>query len=418
MSATGPLWRRVTLTLALLALVRVLTHIPAPGVDAAVVRACTPAGGGWTSLVNLVSGGALHQLSLLAVGVMPYVTASLSVQLLSSAVPALNRLKTSGASGAARLTRMTRALTLLLAAVQAWALVGTAAFSPATLFPGCHAPLLHETSLEARAMVAMAFVAGSAVTLWLGEQITARGIGNGVSLLLMTAMLAGLPAQLLVLAQHGGGLVAVVLVALVATVVLACHVESASVQVPLLYSTKAGGAGGTYFPVKVNPAGVVPVILAAASLSALHAASSALAGPSSWVAQQMAAAHTPLGAATYLLLVVAGTYGFLLVTVKPDQLSDSLAASGAFVPGLAPGSATSTYLDGIYTRLAGAGALYLCALAALPLAMFAATNGRLSMPLGGTGVLIVVVVATETVRAAQLARASASPPALIPTRSS
>ncbi|MEV4285440.1 preprotein translocase subunit SecY [Nonomuraea bangladeshensis] len=397
--------RKLLFTLAIVALFRLGQVVPAPGVDVAVVRACAgSASGGLFDLAQMLSGGAMLQLSVFALGVMPYVTASIVMQLLAVVVPRLEALRKEGQNGQARITQYTRYLTVALAVLNAGTVVALA--RGGGLLPGCPRPLLRDDGLLPSAVLVVTMVAGACVVMWLGELITGRGVGNGMSLLMFTQVVAVFPgymSKIFVLTPAGAVVMVVAGLFLVAAVIF---VEQAQRRVPIRYARPVGrrayGGGGSYIPLKVNQAGIVPVIFTS-SLLYLPALASPLLGDGAqgWVERNLAAGAHPLYMSVYALLVAAFAYFYVSITFNPDEVADGIRRHGGFVPGLRPGKPTARHLAYVLSRLTAPGAVYLAVLALLPLVAFAILRDpgtQQNFPFGGTSVLIMVGVGLETVK--------------------
>lgn len=395
--------RRLLITLGLLAAFRVGAGIPAPGVDAGALRACLEAvqGGGAVGVANLLSGGALLQLAVFALGVMPYITASIAVQMLGSTVGPVARLRQAGPEGQARLSQYTRFAAAALSGVQAAALAATVTYRPGTLYPGC-GPVVTDPGVPTLAVLALTLVAGSLLCVFLGELITAHGVGNGLSLLILASVVAALPGQVHQMASQvptaGWGLAGLGLLLLVAAVVF---VEQAAYRVPVVYATHTpptGAAGApVYLPLRLNQAGIVPAIIASAVLSlpvalAGEAGEGLLGQAASWLVDTTG----PVYLVAYAVVVAGFCFFQLASAYDPDRVADQLRHAGAFIPGLTPGDPTSDFLDRVTTRLTAAGAVYLVWVALLPALLLSATVGVGKVPLGGTTVLICVAVALAT----------------------
>ncbi|MGP3913866.1 preprotein translocase subunit SecY [Nonomuraea sp. 10N515B] len=398
--------KKLLFTLALIALFRLGQVMPSPGVDVAAVRECVgTASGGLFDLAQMLSGGAMLQLSVFALGVMPYITASIVMQLFAVMVPRLDTLRKEGQRGQAKITQYTRYLTVALALLNAGTVVALA--RAGQLLPGCARPLLRDDGLLSSAVIVLTMVAGACVVMWLGELITDRGIGNGMSLLMFTQVVAVFPgymSKIFVLTPVGAVVMTVAGLFLVAAVVF---VEQAQRRVPVQYAKRMVGRrmyGGssTYIPLKVNQAGIVPVIFTT-SLLYLPTLAAPLLGDEAgaWVAQNLTSGTHPLYMAGYVLLIVAFTYFYVSITFNPDEVADNMRRFGGFVPGIRPGRSTARYLAYVLSRLTAPGAAYLGALALLPLVAFAILKDpstQQNFPFGGTSVLIMVGVGLDTVK--------------------
>ncbi|MEV5499992.1 preprotein translocase subunit SecY [Nonomuraea fuscirosea] len=397
---------KLLFTLALIGLFRLGQVMPAPGVDVVAVRECAgSASGGLFDMVQLLSGGAMLHLSVFALGVMPYITASIVMQLLAVVVPRLDALRKEGSRGQAKITEYTRYLTVGLAVLNAGTVVTLA--RAGQLLPGCSRPLLRDDGLLAVAVIVVTMVAGTCAVMWLGELITERGIGNGMSLLMFTQVVAVFPAymsKIFVLSPFSFVVMILSGLVLVAAVVF---VEQAQRRVPVSYAKRMVGrrmygGRGTYIPMKVNQAGIVPVIFTS-SLLYLPTLAAPLLGPEAraWVELNLTAGSHPLYMTVYVLLIAAFAYFYVAITFNPVEVADNIRRYGGFVPGIRPGRPTAEYLAYVLSRLTAPGAVYLGVLALLPLVAFAILRDpgtQQNFPFGGTSVLIMVGVGLDTVK--------------------
>ncbi len=386
--------RRVLFTALILALYRLGSWMPAPGVDAQAIRDYFGNQGGTVlGLLNLFSGGALAQFSVFALGIMPYVTASIILQLLTVVIPQLEQLQKEGEAGTAKINQYTRYLTIALAAAQ------SAGY--AYLFQ-------RQAHLELNAgrlvLIVLTLTAGTALLMWMGELITKRGIGNGISLLIFASILASAPAG--ISAWLNGGPMEKLFFPLVAIGIILAVVfmQEGQRRIPIQYAKRMVGsrqtAGGTtYMPLRVNMAGVIPVIFAAAVMAfppTIGQFFPATQGPINRHFQPSSYTYLFLEAA----LIIIFTYFYTAVQFNPVDQADNLRKYGGYIPGIRPGAPTAQYLDRVLTRLTLPGSLYLAIIAVLPSVFinefgFSQATGR---ALGGTSVLIVVGVALDTMR--------------------
>jgi preprotein translocase subunit SecY len=403
-AGTAELRTKVLLTLSLILLFRIGAMLPAPGIDFAAIQSCidTADDDSFLTVVNLFSGGALGKVSLLALGVMPYITASIMMQLLQAVVPKLAAMKKDGGAEAAKLTQWTRYGTIGLAIVQAVGLVWAAQGTPSTIYQQCLTPITTATDLSGKLVLGSSLVVGALFVMWLGEQITERGIGNGVSLMMFASIAATLPSQLTTLGMSKGATALVIAgLALVALLTAIVFVEQGQRRIPVRYAkTNAVGVAASYTPFKVNMAGIVPIIYASSMLYAPVIASNLLGKDNSfgrWVEAYLVSGEHPVYYGIYLVLVVFFAFFQVSITHNPAEMSEKLASSGGYIPGIRPGQDTENYLGGVIGRLTTAGAGYLALVALLPLiALSSLGSGQL--PLGGTALLILVNVALETTR--------------------
>jgi preprotein translocase subunit SecY len=412
---TPDLRRKILFTLGIVAVYRLGATIPSPGVSYPLVQQCLEAAQGGEnssvySLINLFSGGALLQLSIFALGIMPYITASIIVQLLTVVIPRFEQLKKEGQSGQAKLTQYTRYLTIGLAILQATGIVALA--DRQQLFPNCPQDIIPDSSIFSLALIVVVMTAGTAVIMWLGEQVTERGIGNGMSLLIFASIAARIPAEGANILNNpeGGPLifagVCVFGLAIIASVVF---VEQGQRRIPVQYAKRMVGRrmyGGTstYLPLKVNQAGVIPVIFGS-SLLYLPDLVSRLAGTTGGPFQQFVQTYlvdqsNPVHIALYIGLIIFFTYFYVGITFNPDERADEMKKFGGFIPGIRPGRPTAEYLQYVLSRITLPGSLYLGVIAVLPNFFLGITGSgqNQNFPFGGTAVLIMVGVGLDTVK--------------------
>ena len=386
--------KRVIFTAMILALYRLGSWMPAPGVNSDQIQAYfSNKGGTVLGLLNLFSGNALSQFSLFALGIMPYVTASIILQLMTVVVPKLEQLQKEGEAGTAKINQYTRYLTVLLAALQS--------IGYAFLFK-------RQGALEANSgrmvLIVLTLVAGTTLLMWMGELITKRGVGNGISLLIFASILATAPAG--VRAWIDGGPMEKLFFPLIAlgVIVAVVFIQEGQRRIPIQYAKRMVGrrqtaGGSTYMPLRVNMAGVIPVIFAAAVMAFPPTIAQFFPATQSFVNS-----HFQPGNWLYLGLeagmIVIFTYFYTAVQFNPVDQADNLRKYGGYVPGIRPGPPTAQYLDRVLTRLTLPGAIYLAVIAILP-SIFIRYGGfsqATSRALGGTSVLIVVGVALDTMR--------------------
>ncbi len=385
---------RLLFTAAVLAIYRLGSWMPAPGVDSDAIRDYfSDRGGTILGLLNLFSGGALSQFAIFALGIMPYVTASIILQLMTVVVPRLEQLQKEGESGYAKINQYTRYLTIALAAAQ-----GT---GYAFLFR-------RSGALEANAgrmvLIILTLTAGTALLMWMGELITKRGVGNGISLLIFASILTGLPLgiQALIDAPPVQKLFFPVLaLAIVAAIVF---IQEGQRRIPIQYAKRMLGrrqtaGGSTYMPLRVNMAGVIPVIFAAALMAFPPTIGTYFPQTNGFVQEHFQPSDFwYVGMQAFLIVVF--TYFYTAVQFNPVDQADNLRKHGGYIPGIRPGPPTASYLDRVLTRLTLPGALYLAVVASLP-TLFVAQFGfsqAVSGALGGTSILIAVGVALDTMR--------------------
>ena len=404
---TPDLRRKLLFTLTMIGLYRLGSVVPGPGVSYVAIQACLEGvkDNSAYGLINLFSGGALLQLSIFALGIMPYITSSIIVQLLIVVIPRLEALKEEGQSGQAKLTQYTRYLTIALAVLQSTGIVALA--RSGNLIQGCQQKLIPDDSLFRIGVLVVTLTAGTAVIMWFGELITDRGVGNGMSVLIFTSIISSIPSQgARILNQPGGGFKLVVVLALALVVItLVVFVEQAQRRIPVQYAKRMIGRrmyGGTstYIPLKVNQAGVIPVIFASSLLYLPNLLRNVWgdAGFARFVDRYLVSGAHPIYLALYFGLIVFFTYFYVAITFNPVEVADNMKKYGGFIPGIRPGRATAEYLDYILSRITSFGALYLGLVAVLPLLLINLTAGPNTIPFGGTAVLIIVGVGLETVK--------------------
>lgn len=406
---TPDLRRKLLFTIGIMVAFRLGSFLPTPGVDYGNVQQCVAqmgSGNDLLGLVNLFSGGALLQLAVFALGIMPYITASIIVQLLRVVIPHFEALHKEGQSGTARLTQYTRYLTVGLAILQSTTIITVA--RNGLLFPGCTADVIPDGSVTTMLLMIVAMTAGTSIIMWLGELITERGIGNGMSLLIFTQIAATFPTAMWSIAGGENGIAKfiVVLAVIVVVVFLIVFVEQSQRRIPVQYAKrmvgrKMYGGTSTYIPIKLNMAGVIPVIFAS-SLLAIPGLISQFgdqnAGWVQWLALNVAPQDAPLNIALYILLIIFFAYFYTAITFNPEEVADNMKKYGGFIPGIRAGRPTAEYLDYVITRMTAPGSIYLAFVAMVPLFAFILLGVGTNIPFGGTSILIVVGVGTETVK--------------------
>jgi preprotein translocase subunit SecY len=397
--------RKLLFTAAMLLLYRLGAYIPAPGVDLASVESLEEnfSGNNILGFLNLFSGGSLQRLSLFALGIMPYITASIILQLLTVVVPSLERLQKEGEVGQQKITQYTRYLTVALAFAQS---VGYVLLFQSSSFTGAAvSPLGANAGFGTVFLVVISLTAGCTLLMWLGELITQRGIGNGISLMIFASIVSGLPTGIARWWDNPDQ-VFVVMMPFIALAVLVgiVFVQEGQRRIPVQYAKRIVGrrmttGGSTYLPLRVNMAGVIPVIFAA-SIMAFPPTIGQLLGQNQdnfWT--DFATFFNPNDWAYVVgevFFIIIFTYFYTAVTFNPVDQADNLKKYGGFIPGVRPGRPTAEYLDRILSRLTFPGALYLGAVAALPTILISQTSANFFF--GGTSILIVVGVALDTVK--------------------
>ena len=405
---TPDLRRKIFFTLSIMALFRFGSIVPTPGVSYENVQLCLNQAdnGGLFGLINLFSGGAHLQLSVFALGIMPYITASIIVQLLTVVIPRFETLKAEGQSGTAKLTQYTRYLTVGLSILQSTGLVAVAR-TPGRLFSGCSFPIIPDTTWPRIMTMVFVMTAGTAVIMWLGELITDRGVGNGMSILIFTSIAAQFPTQLWSIKLQKG-LFAFLFVTGVGILVVAAvvFVEQAQRRIPVQYAKRQVGRqsyGGTstYIPIKVNQAGVIPVIFAS-SLLYIPSLIVNFSGSSSkwavWIQQNLVTGDHPIYIIVYSAMIIFFTYFYVAITFNPDEVAENMKKYGGFIPGIRAGRPTAEYLQYVLSRITAPGALYLAFVAIIPIIALILFNATQNFPFGGTAILIVVGVGLDTAK--------------------
>jgi preprotein translocase subunit SecY len=405
---TPDLRKKILFTLGLLGLYRLGAVLPTPGVDYAAIQRCIDVvqDNSVYALINLFSGGALLQLSVFALGIMPYITASIILQLLTVVIPRLEMLKKDGQAGQAKITQYTRYVTIGLAVLQSTAILSLAR-TPGALFSGCNETIIPNQGVWVILVMVIVMTAGTAVVMWFGELITERGVGNGMSVLIFTAIIATIPAQFASILGSRGAFTFMITV-LVGLVVIAfvVFVEQAQRRIPVQYAKRMVGRrmyGGTstYIPLKVNMAGVIPVIFASSLLflpTLFVQLTGSQSGWAQWVQQNFGTGTGTWYLLTYFLLVIFFAYFYVSITFNPTDVADNMKKYGGFIPGIRAGKPTADYLDYVLTRLTAPGSLYLGLIAVLPVFAFGGLGVAQDFIFGGTSLLIMVGVGLDTVK--------------------
>lgn len=408
---TPDLRKKILFTLGLLAIYRLGSVLPTPGVDYAAIQRCIDVveDNSVYALINLFSGGALLQLSIFALGIMPYITASIILQLLTVVIPRLEVLKKDGQAGQAKITQYTRYVTIGLAVLQSTAILSLAR-TPGALFSGCNETIIPNDAVWVLLVMVIVMTAGTAVVMWFGELITERGVGNGMSVLIFTSIIAVIPAQFAsILGSRGAFTFTITLLVGLAVIAFVVFVEQAQRRVPVQYAKRMVGRrmyGGTstYIPLKVNMAGVIPVIFASSLLflpTLFVQLTGSQAGWAQWVQQNFGTGTGTWYLLTYFLLVVFFCYFYVSITFNPTDVADNMKKYGGFIPGIRAGKPTADYLDYVLTRLTAPGSLYLGLIAVLPVFAFGGLGVGQDFIFGGTSLLIMVGVGLDTVKQIQ-----------------
>lgn len=401
----GELWARLKFLFLAIVIYRIGTHIPVPGIDPEqVARMVEQNQGTILGMVNMFSGGAFERMSILALGIMPYISASIIMQMMTAVTPSLEAIKKEGEAGRRKISQYTRYLTVALAFVQAFVMVKGLS-GQGMAYPD-YSPL----SFYVIAVTSL--VTGAVFMMWLGEQITERGIGNGISMLIFAGIVAGLPSAInsAFESARNGDLHLLALLAIgfaaVAIVWFVVRMERGQRRITIQYARRqAGGraqgaAQTSHLPLKINMAGVIPVIFASSILlfpaSIAQWMGTASEGTAAEVFQNIAYAigpGQPLNFVVFAVLIIAFCFIYTAMMYNPKEVADNLKKGGAYIPGIRPGEQSAKYIDNVLTRLTVVGSIYIAAVALLP--QFLTANANIPVYVGGTSLLIVVVVVMD-----------------------
>ncbi|MDY6990578.1 MAG: preprotein translocase subunit SecY [Thermodesulfobacteriota bacterium] len=389
--------KRILYTFGLLMVYRIGCAVPTPGIDSdALAAQFARARGTLLGLFDMFSGGALERLSVFALGIMPYISASIILQLLTVVIPHLERLSKEGESGRKKITQYTRYGTIMLSIIQGFGISVGLEKMEVVAAPGW----------SFRLMTVLTLTAGTAFIMWLGEQITERGIGNGISLIIFAGIVARMPSaisntfQLMKTGEMGAFLVLIILVLMVAVVGIIIFVERGQRRIPVQYAKrivgrKMYGGQSTHLPLKINTSGVIPPIFASSIIMFPATIANFIDIP--WV-QSVAQAMTPSSIIynlVYVGFIVFFCFFYTAVTFNPVDVADNMKKYGGYIPGIRPGKRTADYIDRVLTRITFGGAIYVSAVCVLPTLMIAKFN--VPFYFGGTALLIVVGVAIDTI---------------------
>jgi preprotein translocase subunit SecY len=399
----GEIRNKVLFTGLILALYRLGAYIPAPGINAAAVKSVTNSlsGNGIFGLLNLFSGGGLGRIAIFALGIMPYITASIILQLLTVVVPSLEKLQKEGEVGQARITQYTRYLTVGLAFAQSIGYV----FLFRSFEKQAGVTLIANFNLAKVFLIVVSLTAGTVLLMWMGELITQRGIGNGISLLIFASIVARIPHGVQSWWTNPDQVFKVVMPFIVLGVVAAIvFVQEGQRRIPIQYAKRVIGrrmtqGGQTYLPLRVNMAGVIPVIFAASIMAIPPTIGQLLGQNRKGFATDLSSFFSPQGwhyVVGEAIFIILFTYFYTAVTFNPVDQADNLKKYGGFIPGVRPGRPTAEFLDRILARLTFPGALFLAAIAAFPTLLITQTNANFFF--GGTSILIVIGVALDTMK--------------------
>jgi preprotein translocase subunit SecY len=401
--------KRIFFTLALLAVYRIGIFVSAPGVDREALKQNMQAGqGGLLNLLNFFTGGAMEQASVFALGIMPYITSSIIMQLLVVVIPALERLQKEGDAGRRKVNQYTRYGTMGISAVQAIMLTGwlkSLSNSGDPVFNTEWAAAWGGSAIYLLNIVTL--TAGTAFIMWLGERITEKGIGNGISLIIFAGIVAGLPSAVY---QTFTGLregtyqlmeLVVLIIIMAATVAAIVFIERGQRRIPVQYAkrivgNKQYGGQATHLPLKVNTSGVIPPIFASSILMFPATASSLIDAEWMTTVQNALMPGTWLYQVVFIGMIIFFAFFYTAMTFNPVDVADNLKKFGGFVPGIRPGKATAEYIDHVLTRVTAGGAVYLAVVCVLPSLIQQGMSNQVPFYFGGTGLLIVVGVALDT----------------------
>ncbi|MDP9296394.1 MAG: preprotein translocase subunit SecY [Actinomycetota bacterium] len=398
--------KKILFALAIIAIYRFGSHVPVPVVDVRALQNQLNSGtqGGFLSFIDLFSGGALTRMAVFALGIMPYITSSIIMQLLVVVIPKLDQWQKQGEIGIKKINQATRYVTIALALLQSTGLVflfhsGSAALGGVDIFPAGTFDAPHI------ALIVLTLTTGTALIMWMGELITQRGIGNGMSLLIFSSIISRLPSEGGAILKQGGGakFTAILLIGL-AIIVAVVYIEQAQRRIPVQYAKRVVGrrmtsGGSTYIPLKVNQAGVIPIIFASSVLyfPSLLASIIHVSWFQNFVNGSLANTRSVIYMAVYGMLVVFFAYFYTAIQFNPVDTADNIRKQGGFVPGIRPGPSTASYLNDILVRITLPGSLFLAAVALIP-SIFLAIWVIQQFPFGGTSILITVGVALETMK--------------------
>ncbi|WP_068783681.1 preprotein translocase subunit SecY [Paenibacillus phocaensis] len=399
---------RILFTLFIFLIYRIGSFVPVPGVNKDVFEATNTAGSDLLGFLNTFSGGALKNFSIFALGIMPYITASIIVQLLSmDVIPKFAEWAKQGEHGKKKMAQVTRYGTVILAVIQAFATsIGFNRLYGTEMVPNA--------TFGDYLVIAIVLTAGTSFLMWLGEQITERGIGNGISLIIFAGIIATIPSHITTIAQsefivEGAAFINVVKsIAIVLVCVLivigVIYVQQAIRKIPVQYAkrvvgNKMYGGQNTHIPLKINAAGVIPVIFAVSLLQfpVVIASFWSTHTWAQWISSNLST-NRPLGMVLYVIMIIGFTFFYTFVQMNPQQMAENMKKNGGYIPGIRPGKTTETYLTRVLTRLTMTGAIFLAAISILPMGLGALAGLPSSVLIGGTSILIVIGVALDTMK--------------------
>ncbi|MDR1824058.1 MAG: preprotein translocase subunit SecY [Bifidobacteriaceae bacterium] len=414
---TPDLRRKLLFTIGIIVVYRLGCFIPCPGVNYGAIKAITDNASddgtaGVLSLINLFSGGALLTLSVFALGIMPYITASIIIQLLRVVIPRFEALHKEGQAGTSKLTQYTRYLTIALAILQSTVVITSAKsgqlFSGSATSDQTDALFYNGGGPMTVFLMIVTMTAGTGMIMWLGELITERGVGNGMSLLIFASIVSGFPGSMsqVLGSNNGTRNFVVVLLVFVGVIGAIVFVEQCQRRIPVQYAKRmvgrrTYGGSSTYIPIKINIAGVIPVIFASSLLSlpymVVQFAQNSTNPVVLWIAgnlRQQDLVYMVL----YGLLIIFFCFFYTSITFNPEEVADNMKRYGGFIPGIRAGRPTAEYLQYVISRITTSGSLYLAIVALIPQVMFSAMGVYNNLPFGGTTLLIIVGVGLDTVK--------------------
>ncbi|MHB8762457.1 MAG: preprotein translocase subunit SecY [Coriobacteriia bacterium] len=389
--------KKILFTLAIIAVYRVGAHIPVPGVNPSDVKDLVTGAGTALGLLNLFAGGALENFAIFALGIMPYITATIIMQLLQAVVPTIERWAKEGEAGQRKITQTARYMTLGIALMESFGLL--------TVFqaPASAGGLGVDFDLLTEIVIVISLIAGTAAVMWMGELITQRGIGNGMSLLIFASIVSRFPQTIIASFRVNAWLMILMLAIALFVVAAVVFIERGQRRIPVQYAKRVVGRRvyggvGTYIPLKVNGANVIPIIFAS-SLLLFPTTIARFFTDVAWL-QRFATAMSAgwMHITLYAILIVFFAYFYTALVFNPIETADNLRKNGGFIPGVRPGRPTAQYIADVLNRITLPGALFLAAIAVAPQMVFQQTGDPLVQAFGGTSILIMVGVALETMR--------------------
>lgn len=402
---------RLAFTLGILLVIRIASHITVPLFDTRAIVAFMASSGSFVAILNNFSGQALERFSIMALGISPYITASIAVQLLQMVVPSFKELSEQGESGKSKLNQITRYLAIALAFIQGFALIIGISTNGSVLIPSLEASAVENYRYFFYIYMALVMTGGTALAIWLGDLITKKGVGNGTSMLIVAGIVTSLPTMWTTLwtkyITNGGGgwdiVFFILIMALYFGILLGVvYMQIATRKIPVQYANRQGKSDSN-IPMKINSAGVIPVIFAQTILSipltVVGFAGSSTTGISGWL-NSIFNYQQPIGFILYVLLIVVFSFFYSFLTINPEKIAENLSKSNAYIPGIRPGQDTKDFVAKLLFKITVIGTVYLVILAVLPVLTsivfgFTGTEAQ-AITLGGTSLLIIVGVAIET----------------------